>query len=44
MDKYRFELYCLLLREYLNKPTEELRNELELLKDGYIPLKYMIKQ
>lgn len=39
----RFEIYCLLLQEYLKAPTKELKKDLETLKDGYIPLKYMIK-
>lgn len=42
-DKVRFELYCKLLNEYLKHPTKELKEDLEKLKDGFIPAKYLIK-
>lgn len=40
-EKMRFEIYCILLSEYLKKPTKELRKDLQTLKDGYIPVKYL---
>ena len=38
----RFNLYLLLLSEYQKNPSEELREDLETLKSGFIPLKYMM--
>ena len=32
-----------LLNEYLKHPTKELKEDLEKLKDGFIPAKYLMK-
>lgn len=39
----RFNIYCMLLSKYNKKPTKELKKELETLKAGLIPVKYLMK-
>lgn len=39
----RFNIYCMLLSKYIKKPTDELKNDLEVLKSGLIPIKYLTK-
>lgn len=39
----RFNIYCMLLSKYTKKPTEELKRELETVKNGLIPVKYLMQ-
>ena len=40
----RFNIYCILLSKYIKKPTKQLKKELEAVKSGLIPVKYLMKQ
>lgn len=39
----RFSIYCMLLSKYIKKPTKQLKKELEAVKSGLIPVKYLVK-
>lgn len=39
----RFNIYCMLLSKYIKKPTKQLKKELDAVKNGLIPVKYLMK-